>query len=114
MNKLLQLGLLILCLLTGAISHSQSIKNIKLSFIEMSKNNIESIGVSQIQANNAKYYSIDLHRLKDDLDGMMHREHENSGFIAQVSFPHPDGTFHLYNSKENSTMHPKLAEKFYI
>ena len=112
MNKLLQLGLLILCLSTGAISHSQSIKNIKLSFIEMSKNNIESIGVSQIQANNAKYYSIDLHRLKEDLDGMMHREHENSGFIAQVSFPHPDGTFHLYNSKENSTMHPKLAEKF--
>ncbi|MBL4861964.1 MAG: hypothetical protein JKY09_02960 [Crocinitomicaceae bacterium] len=55
---------------------------------------------------------MDIESLKNQLKGVMHREHENSGFIAQVSFPHPDGTFHAYRTKANSTLHPQLGTMF--
>jgi len=69
-------------------------------------------GVAQVQARNAKYFLFNIENLQEQLEGIMHRETESSGFVAQLSFPHPDGTFHLYNAKANSTMHPELASKF--
>jgi subtilisin-like proprotein convertase family protein len=110
--KLIQFGLLTAALFSMSILHGQGIKSINFESTEITESMASLVGTPQIQANNAKYFIFNLDFLQDQLEGVMHREFENSGFIAQLSLPHPDGTFHLYNAKANSTMHPELAAKF--
>ena len=110
--KLFQLSLLTAALLNLSLLHSQAFKTINFESTEITESMANLMGTPQVQANNAKYFNFNLDNLQGQLEGIMHREIENSGFVAQLSFPHPDGTFHLYNAKANSTMHPDLAAKF--
>lgn len=112
MNKLLLKSLLSLFLGTAFVGHSQNIKKVNYSNIEISKATANFFGTPQIQATEYKVYQIDIATLKSQLNGIAFREHDNSGFVAQLEFPHPDGTFHTYNAKANETMHPELASKF--
>ncbi len=97
---------------TASLSFAQNDKKVSYPIQEVSKLLIESIGSPQIRAQNAKYYQIDVTTLIPQMNGVMHREYPNSGFIANVNLPHPDGTFHAYRTIANSTLHPELNEKF--
>lgn len=112
MNKLLPKGLIALFLMNVFLSFSQNIKKVNYSIKEINKSTANFFGSPQIQAKAYKVYEIDVEQLKAQLDGIAYREHDNSGFVAQVQFPHPDGTMHTYNAKANETMHPELAAKF--
>ena len=97
---------------TASLSFAQNDKKVSYPIQEVSKLLVESIGSPQIRAQNAKYYQIDVTTLIPQMNGVMHREYPNSGFIANVNLPHPDGTFHAYRTIANSTLHPELNEKF--
>jgi hypothetical protein len=94
------------------ISFGQNDKNVSYPIQEVSKQFVETFGTLQVNAQNAKYYQIDVASMIPQMNGVMHREHPNSGFIANVNLPHPDGTFHAYRTMANSTLHPELNEKF--
>jgi hypothetical protein len=112
MNKLLLKSLLSLCLGTAFLGHSQNVKKVSYTKNEISKATANFFGTPQIQATEYKVFQIDVATLKSQLNGIAFREHDNSGFVAQLEFPHPDGTMHTYNAKANETMHPELAAKF--
>ena len=111
-RKLLKSGHLVLFVMLGYFASAQNIKLISSNPIEVPKENVALMGTPQIQASDYKVFQMDILSLKNQLVGTMHREIEKSGFVAQLPLPHPDGTIHLYNSKQNSTMHPDLASKF--
>jgi subtilisin-like proprotein convertase family protein len=91
---------------------AQNDKKVNYPIQEVSKQLVETFGSLQIIAQNAKYYQIDVASLIPQMDGVMHRELPNSGFVANLSLPHPDGTFYAYRTMANSTLHPELNEKF--
>ena len=111
-TKYAQIGLTALFSLFISFGFSQNIQKATFSIAEISKSAVDFGGTPQIQANKARYYTMNIDELEQKLVGVKHREHDNSGFTAQISLPHPDGTFHLYNMKENSTMHPELGAKY--
>ena len=96
----------------SSYNFSQDNQRIPYSIQEISKDLVPVLGVPQITANDFKVYQINVDEIKQQLVGIGHREHENSGFIANVLFPHPDGSMHEYRSVANSTMHPDLAANF--
>lgn len=113
MKKTLTLiGLAVLFSLSINLGYSQNFKKASFTVVETTKSAAHFAGVPEIQASNAKYFTMNVQELQNSLAGVMHREFSNSGFIAQISLPHPDGTFHKYNVKENSTMHPTLGALF--
>ena len=112
MKKLLLKCIFSLFFVNAFMGYSQNIKKIHFTKNEISNWTAAFFGTPQIQASEYKVYQIDIAALKSQLAGIAFREHENSGFIAQVEFPHPDGTIHTYNAKANETMHPELAAKF--
>jgi len=112
MNKLLSKGLSILLCFNIFLGFSQQIKKITFDKKEINKATASFFGTPQIQAKEYKVYQINIDELRNQLDGIAYREIDNSGFVAQLQFPHPDGTMHTYNAKANHTMHPDLATKF--
>ncbi len=103
------MALLALCAFSA---FSQTTKQVNINWNEVPKANVAFLGTPQIQASNYKVYQIDVDNIKNQMVGVMHREQAGSGFIAEVSFPHPDGSMHAYTAKENSTMHPTLGALF--
>ena len=99
-------------LMTSSALWGQTDKKINYSIIEVSKAQVTSVGQLQISANNARYYQLDVAALRSGMVGVAHREQENSGFIAQIQFPHPDGSIQTYRARENSTMDPQLGALF--
>lgn len=112
MNKLLLKSVLALFLGGAFIGHSQNLKKVNYAKKEISKSTANFFGTPQIRATEYKVFQINIEELKSQLQGIAFREHDNSGFVAQLEFPHPDGTMHTYNAKANETMHPGLAAKF--
>ena len=112
MTKLLSRGLIVLAMCFHFLGTAQNIKTINFSKVELKKETANFLGTPQIQATEYRVFQMNIEDLKSQLDGIMHREHAGSGFIAQFSLPHPDGTSHTYNAKENGTMHPDLAAQF--
>tara|TARA_R110002072_G_scaffold302779_1_gene488640 strand:- start:8088 stop:12485 length:4398 start_codon:yes stop_codon:yes gene_type:complete len=113
MKKTLNLvGLSILLTLNLFTSVSQDVKKVDFNASETTKAAADLAGTPQIRASNAGYFSMDIAQLQNGLVGVKHREIDNIGFVAQISLPHPDGSFHTYNVKENSTMHPTLGAMF--
>lgn len=112
MNKLLSRGLLTLILFSVSYGYTQQTKQIKYFKKEIDKSTANFFGTPQIQARNYKVFQINIDELKNQLEGIAYREIDNSGFIAQIEFPHPDGSMHLFNAKANQTMSPGLAAKF--
>lgn len=102
----------LLFLLTSITSLGQFEKTITYGITEVSKSALASIGTFQINATHAKYFQIDVNSLSSKLVGIMHREDPNVGFIANLQFPHPDGSMHNYRAKENGTMEKALAVQF--
>ena len=112
MNKLALKSLFTLFLGFSFFGYSQNIKKVNYTKKEISKTTANFFGTPQIQATEYKVFQINVEELKSQLNGIAFREHDNSGFVAQIEFPHPDGTMHVYNAKANETMHPELAAKF--
>lgn len=113
MNKYLPKGLAILFFSNLLFfGFSQEFKKIRYDKKEINKTTANFLGTPQIEAKEYKVYQINVAQLIHQLDGIASREIDNSGFVAQLEFPHPDGTMHLYNAKANQTMHPDLAAKF--
>ncbi len=110
--KTLSGGLVALFLLFCFSGFSQVTKQIFYNYSEVSKADVAGLGTPQIIASNSKVFEIDAESIRQQMEGVAHREDENSGFIANISFPHPDGTMHAYTAMENSTMHPGLAAQF--
>lgn len=112
MNKLVLNGLFSLFLSASFVGYSQQIKRVNFKKIEIDKSTANFFGTPQIQAKEYKVFQMNIEELKNQLNGIAFREIDNSGFVAQLEFPHPDGTMHKYNAKANQTMHPELAAKF--
>jgi len=112
MKQLKQL-MLIFLLAASVQGYAQEHKRISYSVNEIAKNLIPVLGTPQITAKSYKVFQMDIEALKSGLEGIGHREADlNQGFVANVLFPHPDGTMHEYRSVANSTMHPLLAAKY--
>lgn len=101
----------IACLMTMQ-NFAQKSKTIQFNPIEISRQAVEAIGDFQIDATQAKFYQFDPAQLLPQLDGITNRSEENSGFVATIDFPFPDGTMHTFNAKANNTMSAELAKKF--
>ena len=93
------------------VGTAQEQKKVNFPAQEVSFQTIEANGTPQIYATSAKYFILEEEVLVDQLEGISSRE-SGGGFTAELSFPHPDGTFHTYYAKSNNTMHPELAKKF--
>jgi subtilisin-like proprotein convertase family protein len=102
----------VLLAFTSIATFGQNEKMINYSIKEVSKAEVSFLGELQINAVNAKYYKMDISTLAQEMEGVMHREHENSGFIGNFKLPHPDGNLYNYRAKENSTMDPVLGNIF--
>jgi subtilisin-like proprotein convertase family protein len=109
MNKLF---LSVLAVFTVFNTFAQNEKLINYAIKEVSKSEVSFLGELQINAVNAKYYKMDISKLSQEMDGVMHRELENSGFIGNFKLPHPDGNLYNYRARENSTMDPVLGNLF--
>jgi subtilisin-like proprotein convertase family protein len=113
-KKLLRLTLSLLFLWTALPAVSQNIKNIDLGMTEATRTDLLGLGNPQINAINGRIYELDVNTLKAELIGISHREVPQSGFVAEVNFPHPDGTVHTYSARENSTIDPTLGALYDI
>jgi len=91
---------------------SQEERRIDYSIQEIQPAVVMMAGQPQISARDARYYQMDITQLESQLQGIAHREHPESGFIANLLLPHPDGTMNTYRAKENNTLDPELRNNF--
>ncbi|NRA12800.1 MAG: proprotein convertase P-domain-containing protein [Crocinitomicaceae bacterium] len=113
-KKLQRLTLSLMLLWIASPAIAQSIKNIDLGMTEVPRADLLGLGTPQIKAAHARMYQLDVDALKAELIGISHREVPQSGFVAEVNFPHPDGTMHTYSARENSTIDPTLGALYDI
>lgn len=104
--------LLLFASVTSLFSFGQKVKNIAFNPVEVSRSAVESNGDLQIDAHSAKFYQFDPSVLSSQLAGIMKRDVDNSGFVARINFPFPDGSMHSFNAKKNNTMSTGLESKF--
>jgi subtilisin-like proprotein convertase family protein len=114
MKKLLRLCICFVFVLTATYAFSQNIKKINLGMTEVSRADLLGLGDIQFNTVNGRIYELDIAALKADLIGISHRDVAQSGFVAELNFPHPDGTRHMYYARENSTLDPALVALFNI
>jgi len=112
LRKLTLWTITLLCIGSSSAIFAQEIKKINGNFQEVTMTEVNLFGTPQIYASNYKLYKLDVESVKSQMIGVDHADLIKNGFEASVSFPHPDGTFHSYLSKENSTMDSVLAAKF--
>ncbi|MEY3237981.1 MAG: hypothetical protein RI883_2082, partial [Bacteroidota bacterium] len=113
MNKnLLIIRLTAYMLFFTTFTNAQIVKNILLNATEVSLNEVVAFGTPQIKAQSFKIYKIDVSSLKYQLEGTSRIDLPSSGFVSNISLPHPDGTYHEYMSEENNTMDAALAANF--
>lgn len=111
-KKLLRLTLGLFFLWGALPAFSQNTKTIDFTMTEVSRADIIGLGDIQIHAENARYYQFDIDALKAQMEGVMYREDPGVGFLAQLKFPHPNGTVYNYQAKANCTMHSDLGALF--
>ncbi len=70
------------------------------------------VGEEVIQASSYRTVNIDVDELKDQLQGVKHRNDKTVGNDVFIELPHPDGGKAIYQVFENNTMHPGLKAKF--
>lgn len=97
-------------LITGNLT-AQNTKSVNYAVQPVSEATVLQHGDLQIRATDAIYFEMDEEALVAQLNGIMFRE-VGQGFVAELDFPHPDGTFHTYYAKGNHTMNPELAANF--
>src|SRR3989338_2380160 len=113
MNKLkLSKCLLAFGLMMSFGLSAQQEKQIFYNLTEVSKANVEYLGTPQIIAGNSKIFEIDPAIIQQQMSGVAQTDAQGNGFVARISFPHPDGTMHEYKALANTVMHPDLAAKF--
>jgi hypothetical protein len=93
-----------------SVGFSQEIKIIESTVNLSSLTNID--GDMPIKASAFKIYEIDIDNLATELEGVARTSDPNSGFIAQIQLPHPDGNTYPYTVIQNTTMSKGLQEKF--
>ncbi len=111
-SKLLSRVILVLVLVFNSVSFAQTYQQVNYSITEVSKAESALLGTPQIQASDYKVFQMDIDAIKAQMTGVGFRENPSSGFIAQLSFPHPDGSMHNYQARGNQTMDPALAALF--
>ncbi|MEJ6777572.1 MAG: M12 family metallo-peptidase, partial [Crocinitomicaceae bacterium] len=111
-STLLSKFLLVLALVFNSISFAQTYQQVNYTVTEISKATSTFMGTPQIQATDYKVFQMDIDALKAQMIGVGFREDPGSGFIAQLSFPHPDGSMYNYQVRANNTMDPALAVLF--
>jgi len=97
-------------LLSGNLT-AQNTKSVNYAVQPVTEATVLQHGDLQIQATDAIFFEMDEEALVAQLDGIMFRE-VGQGFVAELNFPHPDGTFHTYYAKANRTMSSGLAENY--
>lgn len=90
---------------------AQNTKSVNYAVQQVTEETVLQHGDLQIRATDALYFEMDEEALVAQLEGIMFRE-VGQGFVAELDFPHPDGTFHTYYAKANRTMSDGLSEKF--
>ncbi len=97
-------------LISGNLT-AQNTKSVNYAVQPVTEATVLQHGDLQIRATDAIYFEMDEEALVAQLNGIMFRE-VGQGFVAELNFPHPDGTFHTYYAKGNHTMNPGLAENY--
>ncbi|XOV66078.1 MAG: reprolysin-like metallopeptidase [Fluviicola sp.] len=97
-------------LLSGNLT-AQNTKTVNYSVQPVMEETVLQHGDLQIRASDAVFFEIDEETLAAQLNGIMFRE-EGQGFVAELTFPHPDGSFHTYYAKGNRTISAGLAENY--
>ena len=97
-------------LISGNLS-AQNTKSVNYQISPVSEETVLAQGDLQIHATNAIYFEIDEETLLAQLNGIMFRE-VGQGFVAELQFPHPDGSLHTYYAKGNHTISPGLAANY--
>ncbi|MFN5844870.1 MAG: hypothetical protein ACK46O_04070, partial [Flavobacteriia bacterium] len=80
---------LLICIISFGV-FGQFKKTVSYSVSEVPKSTVLSLGNLQINAVNAKYFLIDVNSLREQMQGVMHRDNQSVGFEAELAFPHPD------------------------
>ncbi|GAB5417255.1 MAG: zinc-dependent metalloprotease family protein [Crocinitomicaceae bacterium] len=97
-------------LLSGNLA-AQNRKTVSYPAQQVSEQTVLAQGDLQITATDAIYFEINEEALVAQLNGIMFRE-VGQGFVAELDFPHPDGTFHTYHAKGNHTVSSGLAANY--
>ena len=105
-------GLLLLTLCLALNLNAQEHRTIQYTPVETNLTNIKSHSQPQISASEFLLYHIDIELLIPQLIGIKQREDNSKGFLADISFPHPDGSLHEYQAMANRTMSEGLSDKF--
>ena len=74
MNKLLSWGIVCLFISVHFFNFSQNIKTVKFSQTELKKETANFLGTPQIEATDYKVFQMNIEELKNQLEGIMHRE----------------------------------------
>lgn len=85
---------------------------IDFQFKQIKTNSIAFMGSPQIKASNYRLFETNIEVLKSQLTGISEIGKKRTGFKAQISLPHPDGSSHTYFAIENNTMTKELKQKF--
>ncbi len=97
-------------LLSGNLA-AQNRKTVSYPAQQVSEQTVLAHGDLQITATDAIYFEMNEEALVAQLNGIMFRE-VGQGFVAELDFPHPDGSFHTYYAKGNHTVSPGLAANY--
>lgn len=91
---------------------AQQQKEIKTTWMNVSRKDLASYGEPRIQASSFQVFHLNIEAMREALEGVTYREGIVKGFIASLDFPFSDGTMHRFTAKRNQTMHPEYNIKF--
>lgn len=100
---------LVICvsLLSSTVSSwAQQIKSIDLPWTNVTSEDLTEYGEPRIKALEYQVFHLNVLPIHASLNGITYREGNLNGFIAALTFPYSDGTFHQFTAKRNQTMHP--------
>lgn len=103
--------ILVFSLISG-MWNAQQMKSLSPVWNKVDPSVWSHLGSPRIQASAFDVYQLDVQSLQQSLEGITYREGELKGFIAQLTFPFPDGGLHEFTAKRNQTMHPEYNQKF--
>lgn len=69
-------------------------------------------GKPNVRASKYSLVEIDINRLSNALEHVVHRDSLKTGDSVQIMLPKPDGSMRAYQVLENNTMHPELGAKY--
>lgn len=91
---------------------AQQKRHISLNWLSSEQTALHIFGEPQINSTSSAVFTLDISTILSQLQGISYREGTLAGFVGEIQFPFPDGSFHTFSVKRNKTMHPDYNAKF--